>query len=125
MSIITQKGFDYKFDNNACQKCGGKCCIGETGNIFVNSLEIRQISDFLDLSVLDFIFLYLKRVDNQYSIKEIIIEDSYNCIFFDDERRKCSIYPVRPTQCRSFPFWKFYKNKPVEIKKICPGIVID
>lgn len=28
-----------------------------------------------------------------------------DCVFYDKAGARCSIYPVRPAQCRSFPFW--------------------
>ncbi|MEQ9319974.1 MAG: YkgJ family cysteine cluster protein [Polyangiaceae bacterium] len=29
-----------------------------------------------------------------------------DCVLFDKETRGCTVYPVRPTQCRTWPFWE-------------------
>ncbi|WP_408938899.1 YkgJ family cysteine cluster protein [Helicobacter sp. MIT 00-7814] len=46
------------------------------------------------------------------------------CIFF--ENGKCAIYPVRPKQCRDFPFWESHKILDADSKKAlsleCKGI---
>jgi Fe-S-cluster containining protein len=115
-----KKGFGFSFDAASCQECGGKCCTGESGYIFLNDKEIEIISDFMHLSVLDFRMLFLIKVDNRYSIKETYIEGSHNCIFFDTNKKNCKIYSVRPQQCRTFPFWDYYKQNK-KILKDCPG----
>ena len=49
--------------------------------------------------------------------------DSPDCPFLDGKR--CSIYPVRPRQCRTFPFWEENLSSPGAWKKLtsfCPGI---
>lgn len=33
------------------------------------------------------------------------------------------IYEVRPTQCRTFPFWDYFKTRVDELKLECPGVV--
>ncbi|MBW2259743.1 MAG: YkgJ family cysteine cluster protein [Deltaproteobacteria bacterium] len=48
-------------------------------------------------------------------------EGSFHCLFFDEKNRRCSIYDVRPTQCRTFPFWEYFRDNPDEILKECPG----
>jgi Fe-S-cluster containining protein len=29
-----------------------------------------------------------------------------DCVFFDAQKRKCSVYEARPLQCRTWPFWE-------------------
>lgn len=125
MSLITKKGFGFKFDPEKCEECGGKCCIGEPGNVFVNQLEMRAIAEFLKINFIDFKTDFLVRYDNKYSIKEIVRGESHDCLFFDIETKKCTIYPVRPMQCRTFPFWDYYKNHPDEFDTDCPGVIFD
>jgi len=125
MDIIHEKGFDFGFDPKACKKCCGRCCIGESGNIWINKEEISKIAGFLDLSAEDFIKYYLKKVHYRYSLKELKINGSFQCVFFDDKNKNCSIYKVRPTQCRTFPFWEYFKKNTDEIIKECPGIKIN
>ncbi len=125
MDLIVKDGYEYKFDPSACLSCGGHCCTGESGYIWVKYKEIEAISNFLELSVENFAIIYLKKIKHRYSLVEKFreVEGDHACIFFDDEIKGCSIYPVRPLQCRTFPFWDQYKSDKEEVKKECPGII--
>ena len=124
-NIVEKNGYSYKFDSSACEGCGGHCCTGESGYIWVKYHEIEAISKFLELTVEDFAIMYLKRVKHRYSIVERYRkeQDDYACIFFDDKINRCSIYPVRPLQCRSFPFWEQFKSDEDEVRRECPAII--
>ncbi len=124
MEIIRKDGFKFGFNPKACEECGGKCCTGESGYIWVNFLEIDKISNFLKINKEEFMRLYLRKVGYKFSLKERQIEkNNYACIFFDNNNKKCMIYDVRPMQCKTYPFWDFFKNNINEVKKECPGIV--
>lgn len=56
------------------------------------------------------------------SFKEVECEDGFACIFFDTQKRNCSIYDFRPKQCRTFPFWEYFKTHQKELEKECIGI---
>ena len=91
----------YFFDRGlrfACQKCG-RCCVGEPGTIAVSPEESEKIATYLKLPVEEFIDTYLYPFNDGFSIKE---DDTGQCLFFDNG---CTVYAVRPQQCRSFPFW--------------------
>jgi Fe-S-cluster containining protein len=123
-NITSQEGYNYKFDSSACVACGGHCCTGESGYIWAKYDEILKIADFVNLSVEDFATMYLKKVKHRYSLREKkLTHDNYACIFFDESQKRCSIYPVRPRQCRTFPFWEQFKNNEDEVRIECPGIV--
>ncbi len=47
--MIFNKDFSYGFNENACQECGGKCCTGESGNIFANKEELKALREHLQL----------------------------------------------------------------------------
>ena len=122
--IITKEGFDFSFNPKACEECGGRCCTGESGYIWVNPLEMQKIANFLNISLEEFKKFYLIKVDLKFTIKEKKLEENnYACIFFDEKTKKCTIYDVRPNQCKTFPFWDFFKNNKKEVKLECPGIV--
>ena len=116
--------FIYTFNQNACENCGGKCCNGEKGNIWVNKNEIIAIAGFLGIETEDFIFNYLRKNGYKYSIKELKTGNNYACLFFNDIKNRCGIYNVRPEQCRTYPFWPFFKTKPEIIINECPGIIL-
>lgn len=122
-NIIKQDGFNYSFDALACSSCQAKCCTGESGYIHVNASEMESISKFLDLSIEDFTQNYLFKNGYKYSIKERKFGDSYECAFYDRASNGCVIYEVRPTQCRTFPFWDYFKTRVDELKLECPGVV--
>jgi hypothetical protein len=124
-SIIRKNDFSYAFDSSACASCGGHCCIGESGNIFVTPEEIEKITKVLDMDVVQFYKEYLRKQGYKFSLKETRVGDSYDCVFFERENGGCRIYEARPLQCRSFPFWDYYKNRVDELKRECPGILDD
>ncbi len=122
-NIIKQDGFNYSFDARACSSCQAKCCTGESGYIHVNASEMESISKFIGLGIEDFTQSYLFKNGYKYSIKERKFNDSYECAFYDRASNGCVIYDVRPTQCRTFPFWDYFKTRVDELKLECPGVV--
>ena len=118
--IIKKEGYDYAFDPKMCLSCEGSCCRGESGYIWVSKEEIDNIAKFLRISSKRFIEDYLKKVGYRYTIKEIKKDGEYFCLFFNNG---CEIYPVRPAQCRSYPFWDHFKNNKEEVCKECKGIL--
>jgi len=122
--LIEKEGFSFKFNPLACIECGGRCCIGESGYIWVKYKEIEKISNYLNLKIEEFAIKYLKRVKSRYSLKEIEIDkNNFACIFFDTLSKRCQIYQVRPIQCQKYPFWDIYKNNIEEVKKECIGVI--
>ena len=81
----------------SCTQCG-HCCRIE-GYVWVSRREIAGISRFLEIDEEAFGRRYLRRVGRRWSLVE---KPNHDCIFWDEG---CTIYPVRPTQCRTFPFW--------------------
>jgi len=124
MDLVTKDGYNYKFNPSACDTCGGACCTGESGYIWVKYQEIEKIAQFLELTIEEFATIYLRKVKHRYSIIEKKLDtDNYACIFFDNSIKQCTIYSVRPSQCRSFPFWEIFKSDIEEVKKECPGVI--
>ena len=120
---MRQEGYPYVFDADACATCGGRCCTGESGNIFVKRDEIVAIAEVLKMDVDALVAQYLEKRGYKYSIKERVVGMSHDCIFFNREASGCDIYAARPLQCRTFPFWDYYKTRVEELKRECPGIL--
>lgn len=120
--IIKKEGFDFAFDPNACASCNGACCRGESGYIWVSKAEIEAIAKYLGLQSERFIEEYLVKVGYRWSLRELKREGEHICVFFDGG---CTIYEVRPSQCRSYPFWERYKDKKYisEVCAECKGIL--
>lgn len=103
--------FAYDFDSKACESCGGKCCVGESGYIFCSIKELEAMSEFMQMPFETFTKTYVKKVGYKFSLIEKKYQEGFACIFFDEVSKMCSIYPVRPKQCRDFPFWKLFKEE--------------
>ena len=120
--LMKKEGFSFAFDPKACEECGGGCCIGESGYIWITPSEIRSLYERLNLSRDEFINNYLTKIGYRYSIKELDFNGGFKCMFFDIDKKQCSVYENRPTQCRTFPFWEHFKNNIREVEEECPGI---
>ena len=90
----------------------------------LNEEEIRKIAVYLDISTAELIDSHFIRVRKRFSLKEVKRKNSFDCIFFDNKARKCSIYCVRPEQCRTYPFWTRYKTNVSEVVAECPGVYL-
>jgi len=85
----------------ACTGCGG-CCRGR-GDYWVEAsrTEQRRIQRFLRVSWNWFRRRYVIAYEDG---SEGLRWKNDRCVFLDRDDR-CRIYPARPTQCRTFPFW--------------------
>ena len=119
---LTQDGFDFSFNPAKCAECGGKCCIGESGYIFLDKSEMGKIAEFLGVDFGDFTRRFVRQVGAKYSLIEKPYQNGFACIFFDESTRQCQIYPVRPAQCKEFPFWDIFKNNSDGAKRECEGV---
>jgi len=114
--------------NFECNQCG-RCCSGPgEGYIWVTRPEIKFIADFLKMPVSQLRHKFLRRV----GLRTSIIEDtaSKDCIFLQNAagQKQCSIYPVRPNQCRTWPFWSENLSTPDAWEKTsrkCAGVNRD
>jgi uncharacterized protein len=87
-----------RFECTAC----GDCCTGAPGYVWVNREEIAGLAKRLQLEVAEFEKQFVRKV----GIRKSLIEYSNgDCVFFDPDKRKCTVYEDRPRQCRTWPFW--------------------
>ena len=103
-----------------CTQCGN-CCTGAPGVVWVDEEEVQAIADHLDKGIGEVRLHYTRIVRGRTSLTEFANGD---CTFFDHEKRGCKIYPVRPKQCRTWPFWNsnIKTTKDWEdVKADCPG----
>ena len=103
-----------------CTGCG-QCCTGSPGYVWVTEEEVLTMAEHLQLSLEEFAEKYLRQVGEKLSLKELL--PSYDCVFFKD--KKCTIYTIRPTQCRTYPFWgQNLESKEAWLKaaQFCEGI---
>ena len=105
----------------ACTQCGN-CCTGNPGYVWVTDEDIERIAEYLNKPVGEIRLLHSRLVRGQVSLKEFANGD---CIYFDGRNRRCTIYPVRPMQCRTWPFWRVNLDTERawdETARECPGI---
>lgn len=109
-----------------CTGCGNCCAGPEEGYIWISKPEIEFLAEHLGTSVEAVRQRYLKR----YGLRCSIIEDgkTNDCIFLTGLKnggRGCAVYPVRPNQCRTWPFWDSNLSSPDAwnwAAMRCPGI---
>jgi uncharacterized protein len=102
-----------------CTRCGA-CCTGAPGFVWVNEEELQQIAAHRGEPVEEVKALYTYRARGGQSLREKADGD---CVFYDREAG-CTIYPVRPRQCRTWPFWESNVATPEAWQhtcEVCPG----
>lgn len=98
-----------------CSQCGN-CCTGPPGYVWISQEEIGRLAEFLKMSAEEVIKRFCRRFGDRLSLKERKTpQGQYDCIFLKEsdetsayagsKRKFCSIYSVRPLQCRTWPFW--------------------
>lgn len=101
-----------------CHQCG-HCCTFPGGAIYATEEEFHLIADHLNISSEEFYSTYTFNSDGFVSIKSL---DHGPCVFYNNG---CTIYNVRPTQCRTYPFWPEVVNNEndwFKESKTCKGI---
>ncbi|MBN1324314.1 MAG: YkgJ family cysteine cluster protein [Methanotrichaceae archaeon] len=104
-----------------CQRCG-RCCGGEPGLVWITPEEIQVIAEYLGVHKEYFQGVYLREMGGRFTIADRLNGD---CFLLSPEKRGCRIYPVRPIQCRAYPWWSQILASPddwaAEANR-CPGI---
>ena len=119
-----QNNFPYHFDSKACKTCGGKCCRGLEGYIWISMEELEKMAGTRKMDLALFSKQYVRQVQGKLSLQERIINGEHFCCFFDLIDCRCIIYQSRPKQCRTFPFWDQFKKDPQKLFEECPGVSI-
>jgi Fe-S-cluster containining protein len=89
----------YRFECTGC----GKCCTGNPDRYWVETTRTEQqrIAHHLGISLAWLRRRYVVRYDDG---DEGLTMEGGRCAFLRPDNR-CSIYSVRPAQCRGYPFW--------------------
>ncbi len=103
--------------NFTCTQCGN-CCTGGPGYVWVTEAELRAIAEYRGVSYGEVRYQDARPVGNDISLREHANGD---CIYFDGQNRICTIYPVRPVQCRTWPFWDSNLISPETWQNLQPG----
>jgi uncharacterized protein len=104
-----------------CTRCA-RCCI-EPGYVFMSFEEMRGMATHLGLSLSVFKSRFSITWDAD-SHKWVIDAHPNGCPLLTAEGA-CSVHPVKPMQCQTFPFWpELLADQAAwdESKKYCPGM---
>jgi Fe-S-cluster containining protein len=102
-----------------CTRCG-HCCTGAPGYVWVTEEELATIAKFLGRPLREVRDLHARKSRGRITLRERANGD---CVFFD-RQKGCTIYPVRPPQCRTWPFWDSNVATPEDWERtcqVCPG----
>ena len=112
----------------SCTQCGN-CCSGPPGYVWFHLDELKAMADHLKMLPHEFLRQYAHKVDGHWTLNEVQRDGQYDCVFLarnpKTNRGTCSIYHVRPTQCRTWPFWDYNLASPErwnDAARGCPGI---
>jgi uncharacterized protein len=120
--MLDEKPFYEKGLRFECQKDCSGCCGGSPGYVYITEDEIRVIIKHLGISREDFILGYTKQVGDRLSLVDVQ-KNNWDCVML--KKGKCTIYSIRPMQCRTFPFWPRNiesKDDWRELQHHCPGL---
>lgn len=104
-----------------CRPDCGACCTTHDSYAFVylEGDDFDRLVAFLGIDEEAFIREFTDLDDGRL----ILRMDRPDCPFLEGTR--CSVYPARPTQCRTFPFWKELLESAESWRRLaafCPGI---
>jgi Fe-S-cluster containining protein len=102
-----------------CTRCG-HCCSGEPGFVWVTDEELAAIAEHRGETLDEVRSLYTRWTTRGRTLREKVNGD---CIFYD-RSAGCTVYPVRPPQCRTWPFWESNLATPEQWERTqadCPG----
>ena len=103
-----------------CQDGCSNCCKVSGGLVVVIDQEIKPLAKHLGISDDAFLKQYTR---NEGKYLSLIDRDREDCIFLKEN--KCTVYTVRPIQCRTFPFWPQNlksQKRWLLVQDECPGI---
>jgi Fe-S-cluster containining protein len=99
-----------------CTQCGD-CCTGAPGYVWVTDAELEAIAKHLGRPVAEVRDLHSRSARGKRTLRE---KGNGDCVFLD-AKKGCTIYPVRPAQCRTWPFWESNLATPEAWEKTCEG----
>lgn len=102
-----------------CTQCG-HCCTGDPGYVWVTEQEMQAIANFTREPLEEVKQLKARKAKGRFTLRE---KTNGDCVYLS-EGKGCTIYKVRPVQCRTWPFWESTVGTPEdweETKKVCPG----
>lgn len=97
-----------------CTQCGD-CCTGAPGFVWVTDEELEAIANHLGRPLAEVRALHSRSARGKRTLRE---KNNGDCVFLDG-KKGCTVYPVRPAQCRTWPFWESNLATPEDWQKTC------
>jgi len=118
---MTPKHWYHKGLRFKCTQCGN-CCRnhGDYAYVYLTEGDLGAITKYLGLERPAFLERYCVREEGW----AVLRMDQPACPFLGEDNR-CAIYPVRPKQCATWPFWEENLKRATwrgPVKECCPGI---
>ncbi|MDR2575783.1 MAG: YkgJ family cysteine cluster protein [Treponema sp.] len=117
-----------------CTRCSS-CCRHESGFVYLSENDLSRLANKFGMDYTAFVETWCRWIPftqgrERLSLKE---KSNFDCIFWNGSAGDtaseggagCTVYHVRPLQCRSFPFWDFIvcsQQAWEAAGKDCPGI---
>ena len=102
-----------------CTQCG-HCCTGEPGYVWVSDAEVQALAKSRGEKVTEFMAVYTRTSRGRRTLRE---KANGDCVFWE-AGRGCTVYSLRPAQCRTWPFWESNVETPEDWERtvaVCPG----
>lgn len=104
-----------------CTQCG-RCCTGKPGTVKVSNADIQRLAKRGGFSETRFRADYTRPLAG--GITSLREREDGACVFYDSNQG-CTVYDLRPRQCRTHPFWRANLKSPAAWEAAargCPGI---
>ena len=102
-----------------CTQCG-HCCTGEPGYVWVSDAETLALAKSRGEKHAEFLAVYTRTSRGKRTLRE---KANGDCVFWE-AGRGCTVYHLRPAQCRTWPFWESNVETPEDWERtvtLCPG----
>jgi len=118
----------------SCTRCSS-CCRHESGFVYLSENDLSRLANEFGMDYTAFVKTWCRWIPftqgrERLSLKE---KSNFDCIFWNASAggadsaggNGCTVYHVRPLQCRTFPFWDYTLCSPQAWKNTgegCAGI---
>ena len=103
-----------------CQPGCIRCC-NTSGYVYITANDLERLSEFTGMTTAEFEAKYVYRTKHLLRLRK---PRDKECPFLLDSG--CSVHPVKPVQCRLYPFWpELVTYRDIwdhEGERKCPGI---